>query len=135
MKPIDEVYDKNEEYGWGDYQPMLDSMGYEILCQQEIGSWQGDTLALMRDGLRYGFLVFGWGSCSGCDSLQACSTLHEVHELRQQIHDQIVWKDNASEMLSFLQNRDWESQWYWDCEEQTVEFVDKCIAVVSEAAK
>lgn len=131
MKPINEVYESND-YGWGDYQPMIDSMGYEVLCQGEVGDYQGDTLAVVRDGARYGFLTFGWGSCSGCDALQSCSTLHEVHELRQEIHDQIVWKDSANEMVEFLKNRDWKAQFYGDSDE-VAEFVAKAVGVLTEA--
>lgn len=130
MQPINEVYDSSA-HGWGDYQPMIDSMGYEVVCQQDVGGYQGDTLAIVRDGERHGFLTFGWGSCSGCDALQSCSTLHEVHELRQEIHDQIVWKGSAQEMVEFLRDRDWKAQFYSDRDE-VMEFVAKAIGALAE---
>lgn len=132
MKPINEVYDPKAEYGWSDYQPMLDSMGYEIIAQAELGSYQGDTIAVVRDGSRYGFLTFGWGSCSQCDSLQGCSTLHEVDELRREIHDQIVWKDSRQEMLDFVENRDWDAQ-YYGSDPDLAEFVNKTATILRSA--
>lgn len=126
MKPISEVYDPTESYGWGDYWPMIESMGYDILCRAEVGSYQGDSLAVVRDGERYGLVTFGWGSCSGCDALQACRKIEQVDELRTEIHDQIVWKDSRQEMLEFLKNRDWKAQYYSDTEE-VMAFVAKAI--------
>lgn len=108
MKPIEQVFEGN----YYDYGSLLGSFDYENILQADVGDWQGDTLVLFKDGDRYGFLTFGWGSCSGCDALQACNHLKDVEELRQQLFDQIVWKDSKEEMRDFLANRDWEAQWY-----------------------
>ncbi len=59
-----------DEYG-GDYEPMVRSWGYDVLDYTEHGSYQGDISALLADGDRRGFVVIGYGSCSGCDELQA----------------------------------------------------------------
>ena len=69
-------------FGFCDYRPMIDSFGYEILLQVDDKDYQGDSRLLFRDVSRYGILIFGWGSCSGCDSLQACESLEDVEKLR-----------------------------------------------------
>lgn len=59
-----------EKYGT-DYEELVGSWGHEVLSFDTIGSYQGDHLVLLRDGDRYGIVVIGYGSCSGCDALQA----------------------------------------------------------------
>lgn len=129
MRPIREVYPdavredgSMDSWGVGDYDPLLKSLGHEILLKVDDGDYQGDSRLLMRDGERYGLLIFGWGSCSGCDSLQACNTWQDVEELRESLASGIVWKDSAQEMLHFIQNRDWELQYSWHADE-TKQFV------------
>lgn len=57
--------------GPSSYQPIMDSFG-NIILQVDDNDYQGDSRLLYREDDRIGFLQFGWGSCSGCDSLQAC---------------------------------------------------------------
>jgi hypothetical protein len=128
MKPIEEVYP--EFYGTGDYDPLLNSFGWDIVLKVDDGDYQGDSRVLYRDGDRYGLLVFGWGSCSGCDSLQACSTLEEVDEFRTTLRDQTIWKESREEMLAFVRDRDWESQHSWN-DDETKEFVQKAMEALS----
>lgn len=58
-------------YFW-DYKPIVNSFG-KIIIQVNDGDYQEDSYILLEDDGRYGYLSFGWGSCSGCDALQACS--------------------------------------------------------------
>lgn len=136
MKTIQECYpdDIQEDgstiaYGVGDYGPLLESLGHEILLQVDDNDYQGDSRVLYRDGERYGLLVFGWGSCSGCDSLQACSTVKDIEELRDRLVSDIIWKDSAREMLDFIQTRDWELQYSWHADE-TKQFVQEAVAIL-----
>jgi len=135
MKAIKDAYpDLEEEFGWGgpgDYGPLLESFEYEILLQVDDGDYQGDSRLLLRDGNRYGLLVFGWGSCSGCDALQACSSIKDIEELRDGLHGDIIWKDSREEMLEFVKNRDWEAQYSWHAEE-TKEFVEKALDLLAK---
>lgn len=136
MKPIEEVYPGCQGEGWFDspcnYQPMLESLGYEILIQEDDNDYQGDSYLLLRDGERYGYLTFGWGSCSGCDSLQACNSYREVAELRSEIHESIVWKNTKAEMREWLSTKDWHVEWYFS--EQTFHrFFDKVLQEDADA--
>lgn len=118
MKPIREVY-PDTGYGYfsvGDYNPLLESFGYEILLHVDDDDYQGDSLLLFRDGERYGILIFGWGSCSGCDALQACSNYEEVEELRTSLHEQIRW-GTKDQILWYFQNHDWKGDWMWHAKE------------------
>ena len=103
---------KSGRYWISDYQPMLDSFG-EIVAQVDEEDYQGDSWVLYRDGDRFGFLTFGWGSCSGCDSLQACGdNLEEVGELMEQLQGSIIWHGSASEMAEYFNTKDFTVEFY-----------------------
>ncbi len=54
------------------YKELLGPFFDNVLVWVDQSDWQGDTLVLAEVGDRYVFLTFGWGSCSGCDALEAC---------------------------------------------------------------
>jgi hypothetical protein len=112
MKSIYEIYPELETdggnfYGPGNYQPMLDSFGYDVLLQVDDDDYQGDSRILYEDGNRYGILIFGWGSCSGCDSLQGCDSYQEIENLRAELHNGIMWFDSATHALDYFIHHDW----------------------------
>jgi thioredoxin-related protein len=138
VKSIKEVYpycESNDEYSWFDspydYTPMLDSFGFEKLLQVDDSDYQGDSRVLYKDDNRYGILIFGWGSCSGCDALQGCESFKELEDLQKELFDQIKWFESKEELLKYLTTHDWEGDYCWHAEE-TRDFVMKCI---KEAAK
>lgn len=112
----------------GDYAPIIESFG-EVLLSQDIGLYQGDTLAIIKDGKRYGFLCFGWGSCSGCDSLQACDSEKELDELIAHLHGQIKW-GTKQELREYLETYDLKGKWYGE-EEGAAEFRDAAVAALA----
>lgn len=59
------------EHDYPSWEWLVESWGYQIDFQEVIGSYQGDFVFGLRDGDRYGFVVIGYGSCSGCDALEA----------------------------------------------------------------
>jgi hypothetical protein len=124
LKDISEVYEEGDGWGWYDYNAMLETMG-EIVIKVDDHDYQGDSRVLFhdKDTDQYGYLIFGWGSCSGCDALQSCSTLKEVDDLRYGLYSSIIWKDKG-DMLDFFENRDWETKYEWHAKE-TKEFVEK----------
>ena len=140
MKPINEVYpehakdeaDGNGFYGPFEYTPLLDSMGYETLLRTDDSGYQGDSRLILHDGTRYGVLIFGWGSCSGCDSLQACDSMKEIEELRTRLRDDIKWFDTRAELLSYFETHDWEGDYSWNAEE-TKQFVSEGKRILAEA--
>lgn len=138
MIPIEQVYpDEAKEasergyiYGPSDYGPLLQSFEYGILVRIDEDGYRGDSILLYKDGSeRYGILVFGWGSCSGCDALQACHSMKEIEELRQQLFNQIQWFSRI-EAVSYLLNHDWEGD-YTD-RQLTKKFVEESLVVLDK---
>ena len=114
MKKANEIYNTYETW-WYDYQPMLNEFG-EIILQIDEQGYQGDSFVIYRDNNRYGYLTFGWGSCSGCDALQGCNSIDEVQDLMNDLYDSIIWFDSLSELKSYFENKDWTlcHEWYID---------------------
>ena len=130
--PAIETVATMSEHGWIDtsYDALVGSIG-SIVDQEDIGSYQGDILYLIRDGERWGIVCVGYGSCSGCDALQACSTLGDVGQLRDSISNGVRWADDAEGMLELLEDTDWRAQWYSE-EEGTKTFIERCKARMIE---
>jgi hypothetical protein len=130
MKPINQVYPEHAQdelanryfSGPSDYAPLLESMGYGILLRVDDEGYQGDSRLILRDGPRYGVLIFGWGSCSGCDALQACQSMREIEELREKLNSDIKWFETRAETLSYFKTHRWEDDYGW-CMKETRQFV------------
>jgi len=130
IKPASELYpDFREGYSTGDYYPILESFG-EILVQSDDDDYQGDSRVLYRDADRYGILIFGWGSCSGCDALQAADTLKEVDELIAGLADGIRW-GSLGETIDYMKTHDWGGDFSCHSDETKV-FVRDAIAVLED---
>ena len=131
MKTASELYpDYTGGYGPSNYQPIIDSFG-EVLLQVDDQDYQGDSRVLYKDGRRYGLLIFGWGSCSGCDALQACDTVADVDTLIERLHGAVIWKSKA-EMAKYLVEHDWEGDFSWHAGE-TREFLRQAKEVMGIA--
>lgn len=91
------------------------------------GTWQGDSRILYHnidgDG-RFGYLKFGWGSCSGCDALQACRDYNDLQELANKLENYVIWFDTKEECLKFFNEHDWVNDYY--NEDYDVDFVTQC---------
>ena len=119
----------NENTYWFDYQPMLDAFG-KIVVQVDDDDYQGDSRLLYNENGKIGALIFGWGSCSGCDTLQACRSLEEVQELCDNLQEDIKWFDNKKQALEYFTNHDWQGDYSWH-QMETKEFVNRCIDYLS----
>lgn len=105
----------------GEYDPSLSSYDSmvgtfcdEIVCQMEVGDYQGDTFYILRKGEEYGFLVAGWGSCSGCDALAGCDTYDQLVSLRDDLERSTHWERDFVDMCLFLmKKKDWNADFYW----------------------
>jgi hypothetical protein len=105
-KSVGRTYE--EDWGYCEYSDITDIFG-ETLWGNSTGGWQGDEYVVFRghDG-RIGYLCYGYGSCSGCDALQACETLEEIVELAQDFWEGVQWFDNLREFKKWAETRDWE---------------------------
>jgi hypothetical protein len=124
-----EEQDDGYFYGSGDYQPIIDAIG-EVIIQVDEGEYQGDTSVLYRNGKRYGYLTFSWGSCPGCDSFQACRSISEIQELIDRLQSDVEWFISKEECLKHFQELRGEAGYSWH--EYTIEqFVEKAIEHLS----
>jgi len=101
----------------GDYSPIIQSFGI-VLAQEDLGYYQGDTVAVLQnDDKGFGFLTFTYGSCSGCDSLQSCSTYAEVDQLIDELENQIRWFSSLQEVKDYVvddENRKGSCYYHYD---------------------
>lgn len=104
MKKASEIYDNS--WGWWDYQPMLNEFG-DILLQKDEQNYQGDSFLIYEKDDKYGYLTFGWGSCSGCDALQGCNSIGEVQELMDRLYSSIEWFDSLDALKEYFKETDW----------------------------
>lgn len=118
-------------WGWSDYTPMIDDFG-EVLVQVESGDYQGDTTVLYRKDGKYGFLNFGWGSCTGCDALQACVSYAELQELIDDTEKSIAWFDTLQAAKDFVSSEERRASYYWHKEDYQ-EFVRQVNALTEDA--
>lgn len=108
---------------YADYDTGLKKLGYEIHAWETFGDWQGDYVAVIsRDG-KIGFVVIGFGSCSGCDALQDCDwhgmsyrgaadiekSDKKIRDLFNWIESEIVWGTPSELCRKFLKN---DMRWY-----------------------
>jgi hypothetical protein len=107
----------------------------EMLVWQSVGSCQGDYFALVKtpDG-QYGFTVIGYGSCSGCDGLQATmgystekgereAKFKEVAQYLQGFRDGAHWEPTKERMKEYLEkecDREMKETYISDEEEKKV---------------
>jgi hypothetical protein len=106
-----EIYPEYEGgYGPSSYQPMLDSFG-DILLQVDDDDYSGDSRVLYKKGDEYGFLIFGWGSCSGCDSLQGVNSHEELQYLIDGLESSIEWFKSLEHLKTRFKTKDWEGTW------------------------
>ncbi len=105
--------------------------GYEDITR-EIGTsdYQGDTRVLFERQGEFGYLQFGWGSCSGCDALEACDSPAEWESLANQMEAETKWMPKA-EMLAWFKTHDWKGDYSWHDDEQK-RFISQAIAYMEK---
>ena len=98
--------DKSEEFkGMSGYELIVDVIG-EILLEASDNDWTGDSIflvesrhhtfesgvkrGLIRKG-KYGLVIFGWGSCSGCDALQGVQNHEDVNDIYRELLADTRW--------------------------------------------
>lgn len=118
MRDIEEIY-SYEKGGYvspyPDYITLIESTGTTVVLSEEVGSYQGDYYLLLTEAstpenpARIGFLVFGYGSCSGCDALEAASSsIKDLDDLRRDLYNDIEWRTSPAELAKRLKEKDWD---------------------------
>lgn len=100
-----------------DYLEMIAPLGVTTLVSETLGSYQGDIVALVQEDVnysdeRFGFVSIGYGSCSGCDALEAAQSAAELAGIAKQTVDSIRWFDSLDEAKAFIASDDQLLQWH-----------------------
>lgn len=53
------------------HKEILERKGFKVDAFESFGDYQGDYAAIVEKDGQVGFVIIGYGSCSGCDALQA----------------------------------------------------------------
>lgn len=96
------------------YQDLIEKRGrVKIIASASDEDYQGDTLLLVQGDSGFGFLIFGWGSCSGCDAYEAAyDDDHELEELGDSLVRGIQWFDTLEAAEDYITSgKDWEGSW------------------------
>jgi len=92
-----------------DYDQLIREIG-DVKRQTDEKGYSGCSWVLYEDYAdeeSIGYLCFGWGSCSGCDWLSACSSEQDVQELFEELSRKTLWFPTRGEALEFFKKRDW----------------------------
>ena len=105
-----------------DYEPIYQSFG-TVVRADSMGSYQGDTQVLLYDDEKkqYGYICFGWGSCSCCDRLQGCASYEDIDDLIEDLYETIRWFYDDNEALTFFNTHEWDFDY-----DHSPEFVEFC---------
>ncbi|HEY9774545.1 MAG TPA: hypothetical protein V6C81_12150 [Planktothrix sp.] len=117
---VENIYQTSEGQSFFElynYEPMVTAFGQRTIVAVDDYYHQGDSYRLIADGdepgQRYGVLIFGWGSCSGCDALQSCSSFKEVQELADSTQDSIKWFADKEALRKYVVEHDWKGDYSW----------------------
>ena len=133
MRNVKELWPSIKAGTWGleggpTYLGIMAKIG-NVLLETSDDDYQGDTYALIEKNSRYGYLCFGWGSCSGCDALAGCITLMDLQDLCDRLENNVQWFDSKGELRAWLEARDWEATFEWHSGAQ--EFLPKALAYLA----
>jgi hypothetical protein len=104
------------------YDALIESFEMESLIQVDDDDYQGDSYVLFRNNDQFGILIFGWGSCSGCDALESITDhypsgknkveiVKDLNEFRDEMYSSITWR-SRDEMVEYVSTKDFGLEWY-----------------------
>lgn len=89
-----------------DYVDAIRGLGLEVVAEADLGCYQGDWVGVVRDWYsydkEYGFIVVGYGSCSGCDSWQAANDAADRAALLSDIVSRARWFEDAEGVREYV---------------------------------
>lgn len=111
MRTAKEIYGDRDGADCRGYDPMLEEFG-EIIIRVDQEGYEGDSWLLYRsDNANYGYLQFGWGSCSGCDAYEACESIEDVQRLMEHLWQSVKWFGTAVEAYKYFTEKDWSGEY------------------------
>lgn len=124
---------KNFKYDYGVYTLDDHSVAYEDLVkllyppvewffERYEGEYQGDFYMLGKDkGGNWYFFQRGYGSCSGCDALEAANNEGDMVELLEKMEGEVKVFPTKAAMLEYARKFDWYDSYYRDEEHERIE--------------
>lgn len=97
------------------YTEVLRSLGLRFLAAKDLGYYQGDWVGLIHDddANRFGLVIIGYGSCSGCDEWYAAETIERKLEIIQKIVAGVKWFDSLDLAKVYINDATiQETQWH-----------------------
>ena len=108
-----------------EWEDLVQDLGPKVVAMSERNDYQGDYFVLLRDGNDWGWLVIGYGSCSGCDELEGewYSALYHDHDhdkspseamndLVERLRREVRW-GTAQEIETYLRDAAFYPQNWW----------------------
>ena len=114
-----------------DYLEALAAIGVRAVIEQDLDmDYQGSHAVIVTDSgypnydwSRHGFLVIGYGSCSGCDAWERADTPEEKLEVLSKLLGEIRWFASFEEVRQYVKNYDADLEW-WGHSDGWKPFVD-----------
>ena len=79
-----------------------------VLVEIDQDDYQGSSIvAIHNEELGFGFVIYGWGSCSGCDALQDCHNAGDLRDLQMEIFNDFSWFPTLQDMQEHVRLKDW----------------------------
>lgn len=128
---VRDLYPDSDGDSLSDYTPILEALG-EVVVRVNERDCSGSTWVLLRRDAEWGYLCFGWGSCSGCDALQGCSSFDDAQVLADTIESQVMWR-SCAEMMKWFASHDWGGDWHAD-NDDVARFIEQAKAALAAAA-
>lgn len=89
------------------YSSLPKLLGAKTLAWCDDHDYQGDSHALLEHGGEFGFLTFGWGSCSGCDAMEAAYGDRAAERaVLDGLCESIIWFATLREAKDHVSSRD-----------------------------
>ena len=89
------------------YVTAIKGIGVEVLAEADLGYYEGDWVGLVKDtewclGREYGFIVVGYGSCSGCDEWEGADGPAERAQIIARILGNAKWFESLDEAKAYI---------------------------------
>jgi len=111
-KYFPDLYDRQYDYfNSPRMEELIKSTNSDVINTTYLGNYSGDALMILRRDNKFGLLIFGYGSCSGCDALKACNDYKDLYNLREALHKSVIWKE-YTEFVEYLKDKDWDAEFY-----------------------
>lgn len=112
-----QIWTEDNYFMW-EYPALFRILGYEVKHTMRLGSYSGEYLIVLKDGEgRYGLSLISYGSCCGCDILEANlpwepveepSEYEGLAELMFDLESQIRWRGDIGSLIEYIEAKDWE---------------------------